>query len=131
MKFKHRLLFCFTLLAVVWSILYSGPILFQQQKFNTEKVSSVKTQFFYLHSINSNENDLNLFNWFSNKTEENTELNEYDDVPHETTLFHLYFNLGSIIHQFVNVNYYSTNNTRFLCAGCSIIVKYCTLKIPF
>ncbi|MCB0380381.1 MAG: hypothetical protein KDD24_03930 [Flavobacteriales bacterium] len=132
MKFKHLILSYFTLLAIVWSIVYSGPVLFQhQQKFNTEKLQSTSTQDVLLNAVYSNEDEFLLFNLFSNKTEETSEFNEFENEPEIKSFINQFINARSIILELVDVDYYVNNNTNFLFSSCSIPIKYCSLKIPF
>ena len=132
MKFKHLILSYFTLLAVVWSIVYSGPLLFQQQtKFNTEKhLVSNASQDSPVNSVSSATDEFLLFNLFSNKTEESSEIVEFENEPEVKSFINEFISFRSIIQELVDVDYYVNNNTNFLFSGCSIIIKYCSLKIP-
>lgn len=133
MKIKHLLLSYFTLLAVVWSIVYSGPFLLQQQsklkQDNQKSHSSTLDE--STNSIYSINDEYLLFNLFSNKTEETSESNEFENEPELKSFVNQFISFSAIILQFVDVDYYVNNNTNFLFSGCSIPIKYCSLKIPF
>lgn len=132
MKFKHLILSYFTLLAIVWSIVYSGPVLFQhQQKFNAEKLKSTSNQDVPFNSISSSEEAFLLFNLFSNKAEETSEINEFENEPEIKSFINQFIHVRSIILELVDLDYYVTNNTNFLFSSCSLLIKYCSLKIPF
>lgn len=133
MKFKHLLLSYFTLLAIVWSIVYSGPFLFQQHsKLNLEKQGlSSSQQDIHINSICSLDDEYILFNLFSNKTEETSEINEFENEPEVKSFINQFISFSAIILQYVDIDYYVNNNTNFLFSGCSIPIKYCSLKLPF
>lgn len=129
MKLKYRILSCLTLLAVVWGIVFSGTIFFQQQQeVNFKKLAySSSSQ----NPNNSIDNNLLLINLLSNKTEENRELNEYENEANEENfLYVILTNLHTDFRLF-NLYFHHSLTEISLIPKCSRIVKYCSLKLPF
>ncbi len=129
MKLKHRILSYLTLLAVVWGIVFSGTIFFQQQQeVNFKKLAhSNLTQ----KPNNSIDNNLLLINLLSNKTEENRELTEYENEANEEDfLYVILTNLHTDFRLF-NLYFHHSLTEISLIPKCSLIVKYCSLKLPF
>lgn len=128
MKLKYRILSCLTLLAVVWGIVFSCIIFFQQQEVNHKKLT-------YSHLNQNPKNSVNdnsvLINLLSNKTEENRELTEYENEANEEGfLYVILTNLHTDFRLF-NLYFHHTLAELIFTPKCSIIIKYCSLKLPF
>jgi sensor histidine kinase regulating citrate/malate metabolism len=129
MKLKHRILSCLTLLAVVWGIVFSGTIFFQQQEeVNFKKLAhSNLTQ----NHNNSIDNNLLLINLLSNKTEENRELTEYENEANEEDFLYIILTNLHTDFSLFNLYFHYSLTEISLIPKYSLIVKYCSLKLPF
>lgn len=128
MKLKHRILSYLTLLAVVWGIIFSCIIFFQQQEVNHKKLT-------YSHLTQNPKNSVNdnsvLITLLSNKTEENSELNEDENEANEEDfLYVILTNLHTDFRLF-NLYFHHSLSEISLIPKCSLIIKYCSLKLPF
>lgn len=129
MKLKHRILSFLTLLAVVWGIVFSGTIFFnQQQEVNFKKLAhSSLTE----NHNNSIDNNLLLINLLSNKTEENRELTEYENEANEEDFLYVLLTNFQTNFRLFNLYFHHPSTEISLVPKCSLIVKYCSLKLPF
>ena len=130
MKLKYRILSCLTLLAVVWGIVFSGTIFFQQQ----QEVNLKKLAYSFSITKNSNnavDNNLTLINLLSNKTEENRELTEYENETNEEDTLYIVINYLQTNFRLFNLFFHHTLTELTFTPKCSILIKYCSLKLPF
>jgi hypothetical protein len=129
MKLKHRILSCLTLLAVVWGIVFSSVVFFQQQEENSKTlVHSSSIAETSNHSIDS---DLALIYLLSNKTEENREITEYEKEANEEDYLYVVIDYLLADFRLFNLYFHHTLSELIFTPKCSIIIKYCSLKLPF
>lgn len=126
MKFKHQIVLYTTIFAFLWSIGYSSVVSYRFQ----DKLSLVENN--AEHDIVSQDlSGFLFFNLVYNKTEESSEIN----IVQKNINFILFevpkidFNLFEVLYSFKEI--LVNHESHFISTNCKLVIKLCSLKLPF